>query len=287
MKVTLLSWKNRDLESICGFKSKKFTGVNFVFTFILGAIGTAIFYVALMPFRGYDVDLIEMFFHGGPANRSTIPYYTIFLTFWALAMVFDKHIKLKAQCLALKLKILPDDPHFILTPATAREILENINAQVVDPADFVLLDRIIRALSNLKNFGNVSAVAECLNTQSQNDENYLSSSYSVLKGFLWAIPVLGFIGTVVGLAQAVGGFGKVVSEGADIEQLKNALGGVTGGLSVAFETTMIALVAALIVQLLMTFVVNREEIFLDECADYCHRNIISKMKNARLIDLDE
>ena len=111
-----------------------------------------------------------------------------------------------------------------------------------------------------------------------------SSSYTVLKGFIWAIPVLGFIGTVIGLSSAVGGFGKVVSEGADIEQLKASLGGVTGGLATAFETTLIALVLAMFVQLFMTFTLNKEELFLDDCADYCHRNIISKMKTINLQD---
>ena len=94
----------------------------------------------------------------------------------------------------------------------------------------------------------------------------------------------GFIGTVIGLSDAVGGFGKVVSQGADIEELKTALGGVTGGLSVAFETTLIALVLALIVQLFAKFVNNQEELFMDECADYCNRNIVAKMKNINLTE---
>lgn len=287
MTTRYLSRKSRDIECLCGFRSKKFTGVNYIFTMIIGIFGTAAFYLALLPFRGRGLTFVEMFFHGGPEARSTIPYYTMFLTFWSLAILFVKICKLNVQKRALRLKILPDDPNFVLSPGTAREILDNINGQVADPQDFVLFDRIIRALSNLKNLGNISAVAECFSTQSRNDDNYLSNSYTILKGFIWAIPVLGFIGTVLGLAQAVGGFGQVVAGGADIEQLKASLGGVTGGLAVAFETTLIALVAALIVQLLMTFAVNREEIFLDECADYCHRNIISKMKNLNLVDNGE
>ena len=47
---------------------------------------------------------------------------------------------------------------------------------------------------------------------------------------------------------------------------------------------LIALVAALFVQLVMTFVQNKEELFLDDCADYCHRNLIAKMKNVNLIE---
>ena len=94
--------------------------------------------------------------------------------------------------------------------------------------------------------------------------------------------MLGFIGTVIGLADAVGGFGNVVSQGASIEELKTALGGVTGGLSVAFETTLIALILALVVQLIAKFVLSEEEQFLDECASFCNSNIVAKMKNVNL-----
>ena len=159
---------------------------------------------------------------------------------------------------------------------------------VSNPADFVLLDRIQRSLVNLKNLGNVSAVAECLTTQAQNDEDFLSSSYTILKGFIWAIPVLGFIGTVLGLASAIGGFGAVIDKGVENPQkLISELGIVTSGLSIAFETTLIALVLALIIQLLMTWVLNREELFLDEYSDYCHRNLISRIKSIDLADDDK
>ena len=224
-----------------------------------------------------------MFFHGGEKNRSSLPYYTVFFGCWALAILLVKLQKLSVQRKVLKLNILPDDSSFVLTCATARTILEKINLLVSNPKDFVLLDRIQRALVNLKNLGNVSAVAECLNTQAANDEEYLGSSYTVLKGFIWAIPVLGFIGTVLGLAEAIGGFGAVIEKGvSNPQELISALGNVTGGLSIAFETTLIALALALVIQLLMTWVLNREELFLDECSDYCHRYLISRVKSIDL-----
>lgn len=281
MKQKQLSRKSSDIECICGFKSRKFTDVNALFSFGAGVLLFGGFYIPMSFFRGKHW-AVDMFFHGGPENRSSIPYVTVFLGCWALAILLVKLQKLSVQRRALGLDILPDDPNFVLTCATARTILGKISLLVVDPRDFVLLDRIQRALMNLKNLGNVSAVAECLNTQAQNDEDYLSSSYTVLKGFIWAIPVLGFIGTVLGLSEAIGGFGAVVKSGAGVEKMISALGNVTGGLSTAFETTLIALVMALIIQLLMTVVLNKEELFLDRCSDYCHRCIISKIKSIDL-----
>ena len=287
MKRKQISRKLSDIECICGFSSKKFTYVNSIFSFLAGVVIFALIYLTLNCFRG-QYWAVDMFFHGGDKNRSAIPYYTVFLGSWALAILLIKIQKLHVQRKVLELNLLPDDSAFVLTGATARIILEKINSMVSNPADFVLLDRIQRALVNLKNLGNVSAVAECLTTQARNDEEFLSSSYTILKGFIWAIPVLGFIGTVLGLATAIGGFGTVIDKGvSNPQELISALGGVTGGLSVAFETTLIALVLALIIQLLMTWVLNREDLFLDECSDYCHRNLISRMKSINLASEDE
>lgn len=287
MRQKQISRKLSDIECICGFRSKKFTYVNSFFSFLAGVVLFALIYFILNLFRGQHW-AVDMFFHGGEKNRSSIPYYTVFLGCWALAILLIKIQKLHVQRKVLELKILPDDPAFVLTCATARNILEKINLLVSNPKDFVLLDRIQRALVNLKNLGNVSAVAECLNTQAQNDDDYLSSSYTILKGFIWAIPVLGFVGTVLGLAEAIGGFGAVVNKGVnDPKELISALGNVTGGLSTAFETTLIALVMALIIQLMMTWILNREELFLDECSDYCHRNLLSRIKSIDLAGEEE
>ena len=280
-----LSHGKSDIERIFGFKSQKFTGINPIFSLLLGIVIFAIIYGILLCLRGFKPECpwIEMFFHGGSGNRSCIPYFTVFLSSWSLSILFIKNAKLKTQRKALTLEILPDDPNFVLTSTTAKDILNRINTLVAVPKDFILLDRISRALVNIKNIEDITALAECLNTQAQNDEDTLSNSYTVLKGFIWAIPVLGFIGTVLGLSEAVGGFGKVIREGVnDADSLINELGNVTGGLSIAFETTLIALVLALIIQLLMTLVLHKEELFLDECSDFCHKNLISKARNIQM-----
>jgi biopolymer transport protein ExbB/TolQ len=274
-----LNWKKSDIENKFLFKSKKYTRVNNLFSVILAVIFTLVFYAILYPFYlKENFHLVNMFFHGGPEHRSIIPYIIVFLSSWCLAILFIKNKKITIQKKALDLNIVPNDSNFVLAPATVPEILQVMYHKVDAPKQFILLNRIDRAISNLKNIGRVGDVAEGLRVQSDNDEIFMESTYNLLRGFIWAIPVLGFIGTVLGLSQAVGGFGNVVAKGADIEKLKESLGAVTSGLAIAFETTLIALVAALIIQLIMSFVKQKEEDFLDECSDYCHENIISKLK---------
>ena len=94
----------------------------------------------------------------------------------------------------------------------------------------------------------------------------------------WVIPILGFIGTVIGLSGAIGGFGTVLNADADIASLKAGLAPVTANLGIAFDTTFVALVFAMVVQMLMTVLRKQEERFLDECRDYAHATVISKLK---------
>ena len=212
-------------------------------------------------------------------QRGPVPYAIVFLSALACAQLLLKHRKLALQKRALSLKLLPtDDPGFILTPASSEHILRNLYDSIDDPDAFLLTRRIHIALGNLRNIGRIGDVDEVLKTQAENDEGQVDSSYTVLRGMIWAIPVLGFIGTVLGLSVALGSFGKVLSSANEMGQLRGALQGVTGGLSTAFETTLEGLVAALVIHLMMIGMKRREEQFLDQCKDYCQKNLVGRLR---------
>ena len=279
MKAFELNFQELDPEAKIGIVSRKYTDVSAIWSFFIGVILTGVFYGAMYPLHTrHKWQMVDMFFHGGLENRSTIPYFTIFLTCWCLAFLYIKLKKLNVQRKALSLNITPLDSRFVITRIVAAPLVNQLHQRVYQSEKFMLLWRIECALNGLNNLGHVSEVSSVMNDLAENDSNFMESSYTLIKGLIWAIPVLGFIGTVLGLSQAVGGFGSVVSSGADLETLKNALGGVTSGLGTAFETTLIALVAALIVQLLMTLLMRKEEQFLDECSRFCYENVTSKLR---------
>jgi hypothetical protein len=99
-----------------------------------------------------------------------------------------------------------------------------------------------------------------------------------VQGFVWAIPVLGFIGTVIGLSRAIGKFTDVLGPGEDLSGITAALVKVTGGLETAFDTTLVALVAALGIQLLTVMLRKSEEEFLDAATDYGIRNVVGRLR---------
>lgn len=269
-----LPWSRRDIEQRFGFRGGRNTQPGLLLTGLIGLTLTALFYGALIPLRGTQFErFVDMFTKNGLGQ-----YATCMLTAWSLAILAVKWRKLKLQRAALAYAVVPTEHDFVLSSSTVEAVTRNICATVDDPKHFVLFNRIMIALSNLKNLGRVSDVDDILRSQAQSDEDSMYSTYSMLEGFVWAIPVLGFIGTVLGLSEAIGGFGKVLTETKDISQLSESLKGVTAGLSKAFETTLVALVAALVVQLLLTYIKKAEEDFLDACAEYCMRHVVSKLR---------
>jgi len=267
----LLSWARSDPEQRLAFRGGRFTRVNTWCALLIGSILTVGFYVVLIPLKG--TYLAVMFTERGP-----VPYAITAFFFWSLAILWLKLLKLRLQRRTLQMAVLPADPEFVLSPLSVGAVTGRIHAMVDDARQFVLFNRIEIALSNLRNLGRVTDVDEILRSQGENDESVMESSYSLLYALVWAIPVLGFIGTVQGLSNAIGGFGKVLSSTTELSQIKTSLQGVTAGLSVAFETTLEGLVAALVIQLLLTALKKAEEEFLDSCHEYCVRNIVGRLR---------
>lgn len=271
-----LNWTKNDVEQKFGFSGGRYTTVNNLYTFLMALIlGGGFYGILIFGLRGIPKtkSFCETFIDRG------VPTYFIVLFFaWSMSIMFTKWMKLKEQRMALKIKPVPIDPEFILNRTTANEVLLRLRSIVDDTRHYVLLNRVDRALSNLQNIGRIGDVSEILRTQAEYDENQLSSSYTMVSGFLWATPVFGFVGTVLGLSIAVRGFGATLQGATDISALKGSLTAVTGGLGIAFETTLVALVCALATQLVLSAMQLRESQFLDECNDYCHAHIVSRLK---------
>jgi biopolymer transport protein ExbB/TolQ len=266
-----LSWSRRDIEQRLAFSGARFTRTNTFLTGIIALILTVAFYAALLPIR--ENWFAKMFY-----DRGITQYPTVLFSFWSLAIIFIKSRKLALQRKALQYLVVPTDHNFVLSTATVDAVMDNIYSTVDDPKHFLLFNRIVIALSNLRNLGRVSDLDDILRSQASHDESLMEGSYTLISGFIWAIPVLGFIGTVLGLSSAVGGFGFVLQSAADLSEIKDALKIVTGGLATAFETTLVALVAALFIQLLQTFLRKSEEEFLDSCSEYSLHNVVNKLR---------
>ena len=131
------------------------------------------------------------------------------------------------------MKILPED---------SRDYARQVEA-LPDDLRGELLPRAL--MSGLHRFGatrNLQDASTVAHGVCQSEAERLDSDLSMLRYIAWAIPAIGFIGTVRGIGDALSQAHKAVT--GDIS-------GVTEGLGVAFNSTLIALLLSILLMFLM------------------------------------
>ena len=101
--------------------------------------------------------------------------------------------------------------------------------------------------------------------QSDLESDAAASGYRTVRLFIWAMPILGFIGTVLGISLAVGSFSDFLTTDVSIDEIDRVtaeLGNVASGLSFAFDTTLLGLLAGLMASVASSGVQSKEERFL-------------------------
>jgi hypothetical protein len=130
--------------------------------------------------------------------------------------------------------------------------------------------RLLWLLHYLESNADAQRTHELLRHQSDLDADTGAAGYRTVKLFIWAMPILGFVGTVLGISLAVGGFSNFLTTNLDIDDVSKVtaeLGNVASGLSFAFDTTLLGLLGGLVANVFSSNVQKRDERFftrLDE-----------------------
>ena len=134
----------------------------------------------------------------------------------------------------------------------------------VEQGNYLVNKRIRRVLYVWESTGSSFQLERSADTDNDLFELSMVSSYSFPKVLLWAIPLTGFIGTVIGMSQAVGSFDVVLSNADNVDGLKDGLVQVTGGLGTAFDTTFLALVSSVILAFPLSVCEKKEDQLLSQ-----------------------
>jgi hypothetical protein len=133
-----------------------------------------------------------------------------------------------------------------------------------------LIRRVAAVLDFLCSRGSAAELDDHLRTLADNDSVALEGSYSLVRFITWAIPILGFLGTVLGITGAI--------SGVTPEVLEKSLSTVTDGLALAFDATALALGLTMI-SMFLTFLVDRCEQGVLEAVDgYADRQLAHRFQ---------
>jgi biopolymer transport protein ExbB/TolQ len=147
-------------------------------------------------------------------------------------------------------KLLPAWDGRPLPPAHALAALDLLQKLPRSVRQTWLARRVLLVLEFLKNRNSARELDDQLRALADNDALALESSYALTRFITWAIPILGFLGTVLGITGAI--------SGVTPEVLEKSLSTVTDGLALAFDTTALGL-ALTMITMFLSFLVERAE----------------------------
>lgn len=205
-------------------------------TGLLAGIGLAAFYSAGFALQS---EFFQRYFCGHP-----LEYVSTAMFFIGMSILVIKYWRLKAESAALT------TAESFRTADDAKQNLETWSNRLHKSFQATQIHRRIQETLQYLKGSRRAGLEEHLRYLAELASDRLHQTYATIRTITWAIPILGFLGTVIGITMAIANVTP--------EQLDTSLGTVTRGLSVAFDTTALALGMS-IVLVFASFVVERSE----------------------------
>ncbi len=200
---------------------------------------------------------------------------------WASLVLVIRRREVTRQRAAFHLELLPTDEGARILPEDARPLARKVDQVTARGGPYILANMIRLGLGKYAISKSASDVAEVVRNQADIEFNRLVASMGGLVNYLaWAIPALGFIGTVRGLA---GSFGLGGVQDIDNTQfLKMA----TDQLKIAFDCTLVALVLSIVLMYLLHTVQRSEETLVIDSQEYCQEHLLLRLYDPRSDDVE-
>ncbi|NNL54850.1 MAG: MotA/TolQ/ExbB proton channel family protein [Woeseia sp.] len=192
------------------------------------------------------------------------------LMFWALAIMgYKAKIIIKERGL-LETDLIAIAEGMRILPEDTREFARQVQALPDREQDMVLPRALLHALQRFSSTRNIQDVSSSTHTLFESEAEQLESELSMIRYISWAIPSIGFIGTVRGIGEALAQADKAV---------QGDIAGVTQSLGVAFNSTFIALLISIFLMFLVYQLQLLQERLVFDSENYANNKLIRHMKS--------
>ncbi len=205
----------------------------------------------------------------------TVSFANTLFFCWGAAICYLKLLKLKHQRRAMLLDVLPRSLGNEISAQNVGAFIDHVYGLPVNLRDSLMVNRIRKALEFFEVRQNVADVSSLMASQSAIDGSRIMGSYIMVRAFLWAIPLLGFIGTVIGLSHAISGMS--FSNVEDVGKIVGSINNVTSGLGTAFDATLLGLVFAVVLNFPLNSLAKHEEEALNDIDAYCNEVLLPRL----------
>ncbi len=191
------------------------------------------------------------------------------LLVWAMAIMAYKAVLATRERALLQQDLLHITEGMSVLPEDTRELSRPLQALPEKDRDSLLPRALLTALHRFRSTRNIQDTSDAVRSVCEGESERLDSELSMVRYIAWAIPSVGFIGTVRGIGEALGQAHKAV---------EGDIAGVTASLGVAFNSTFIALILSIILMFLLHQVQLQQERLVLNAQDYCDEHLLRHLQ---------
>jgi biopolymer transport protein ExbB/TolQ len=191
------------------------------------------------------------------------------LMLWAMAIMAYKGVVASREHKLLQMELVPVAEGTKILPEDAREYARQIQSLPESEQRLLLPRCLLSALARFNATRNIQDVSATGHAVCEAESERLDSELSMVRYIAWAIPSIGFIGTVRGIGEALGQAHKAV---------EGDIAGVTQSLGVAFNSTFIALLISIVLMFVLHQLQLQQERLVLETETYLDRHLIQHLR---------
>ena len=190
------------------------------------------------------------------------------LMFWSFAIMGHKARMALSERALLDQDLIGIVEGVSILPSDSRKFLRPLEALPGRQSHALLARALMAALGRFASTRNIQDVSESVRSICESEAERLDSELAMVRYIAWAIPSIGFIGTVRGIGEALGQAYKAV---------EGDIAGVTASLGVAFNSTFIALLISILVMFFVYQLQLVQERLVLDAQRYCDEKLLRHM----------
>ncbi|MGC4028201.1 MAG: MotA/TolQ/ExbB proton channel family protein [Steroidobacteraceae bacterium] len=194
----------------------------------------------------------------------------IILGLWALGLSVLKARALSRHRRQLDRGLMKVPPGYRILPTDVREYTRRLDELPPAERDLIPARVTRRALKRFGETENVQDAATAVHDYCESEAARLDSELALIRFSVWAIPAVGFVGTVRGIGEALAGAQTA---------LKGDTGPVTSGLGIAFNSTFVALITSIILMYVIHELQLRQERLVLDTEQNVDDTVVSNLQS--------
>lgn len=200
------------------------------------------------------------------------PKWEIIFSFWGMIVLTYKMAHIANERRLFKYDFVRVQPGERIIPEGALDRYKDLKTAIErEPhlRERLVPECLIAALHRFHATASVQDSANAVRERAELAGDELDSSLSLVRYIAWAIPAIGFIGTVRGIGDALS-FAE--------QAVRGDVSAVTTWLGLAFNSTFVGLSMCIVLMFFLHLVQARQEAFIIETQTFCRDKLIDVMK---------